>query len=343
MSGNGISIPAIPVGQWWFRINALSKHEAVFPSQGPKLHDTWPHVEFSTARWLLPMTQKVSAKKFLADGQSVLLEGHDSGPMLPHVCNPPDNAMLPLTLIGSSCKWPVNASRRQVEGKSVCAFLYLMIPYLHCHARKKAEKKPEGKKAKPEGQQSPGGDGAAEAEEGFLRDLPSQLPGLGFVMIPTGPQTTQVPLRFWDIVAGWARVFVEMAFNSAWKQLKINGPAAKLLQDSAKSKMNPAKGVYDRLIVEKMAEETFKGLVKGFYSGGEIGLPCNLAKFDVKTGQFTIWTMDVGEPHWKPTDWVKDHAGWDAILKVAPPDASAANEGRKTMIDQLIEGAPHAG
>lgn len=346
-------IPAIPVGEWWLRVNPLSAHEAIFPSQGPTRHDRWWHAESSTARWLLPTTQSVSSKKFVADGQCVLLEGHDAGPMLPHGCHPPDNALIALTLIGSSCTWPVNASRRQVEGKSVCAFLHVLIPYLHCYARKGADdKKSDGKKSKAGGQQSPGEKRAGnpyesamqtETAENFLRDLPSQLPGLGFFMIMTSSQTVMIPLGFWDIVAGWARVFVSMAFDSAWKQLKIEGPAAKVLQDCAGEKLAAPKGVYKRLIAEKMLEKTFKGFVKGFYSGGSIGLPCSLAKFDVKTGQFKIWTKDVGDPHWKPSDWVMDHAGWNAILKVPPPDSSPADEARKTMVDQLIEGAPHAG
>ncbi|HLT35234.1 MAG TPA: hypothetical protein VK034_03090, partial [Enhygromyxa sp.] len=127
-----ILLDTIAVYEFWLRINK-SKHEALFTTG--VYAEEWDYVEFSTVRGPIPMYQSFT-KNVIGDSNAMALQGHDFGPLAPHFCNPPDNVLLPITWVSSSCKWPVTASSRKHDDKSLCAFSPFVAPFLHCHGRK---------------------------------------------------------------------------------------------------------------------------------------------------------------------------------------------------------------
>ena len=319
-------IPAQAVYPWWLRINLLAKHEALCPSlQHPTPQKGWPHIEISTARGLIPLFQKFSNKTIL-DGHPVALSGHDVGPMAPHLCTPPDNTMLPVILMGSSCKWPVPASRRKIEGKSPCAFMHFIVPYLHCHDRgKKEEPKPETSKPAPDAGPKKG----TASEQ--LAIFAQGAPGLGLVMIPTGSQTVIMTLGWRDFLLGLASLLVDMAFGYVWKRYKKIGQSSGL-QPAAARRLG-ATDEAGKQLLESAADEALKGYLKSFLSDAELEAPGKLAKLDLKSGEVFVYERKVLDTGWKLSDSLPlDYRGWKPHV-----DQGAV------MLGELLEGAFHAG
>src|SRR5690554_1049902 len=98
-------ILAWPVFPWCPRYNDAT-HEALFSSSG--YQKQWPHQDISPVQGVVPIFQQFTSN-VLADSNKMALAGHDFGPLAPHLCTPPDNTLIALTMTLSSCKWPAIA------------------------------------------------------------------------------------------------------------------------------------------------------------------------------------------------------------------------------------------
>lgn len=315
----------MPVYAWWLRVN-ISKHEYCGPSTSGVPQKEWTHVEMSPTRGPVGLFQKFTAKTIKSDGQRFALLGHDTGPMIPHICNPPDNVSLLATMMGSKCKWPVSANRLKFENGIPCAFQQLIVPYIHCHAR--GNGKGEDKSGTPgtSGGASAGGSGGGSDDKVTIG---GQVPGLGLVMIPTGPQTVDWRLGLWDYVLGIANVMIDMTFDYLWKRYD-KAPGVSGMQKSVAKRL--AKTEAERKCVEKILDGTAKEYLKGLLSSAEVRAPFKLAKFDLKTGKITVWKSEVGSVDWKLTDSVPyDFRGWSPLLDPGNP-----------VLDDLLGEVPHA-
>lgn len=75
----------------------------------------------------------------LADDRRFVLDGHNTGMMIPHLSPMMDNLMLLPTLLGSSCSWPFVSASRSVGKKCVVGFLPLLAPYIFCDSPKEGK------------------------------------------------------------------------------------------------------------------------------------------------------------------------------------------------------------
>ena len=115
-----------------------STHEAALP--GPVYpylanHDS---TELHPVKWV-PGPWVKQTKKVFADSGPFMLDGHDTGMMIPHLSPVMDNMMLPLTMLGSSCKWPFKSMKLKSEKKGHVGFFPGIAPYLHCDSPKKQD------------------------------------------------------------------------------------------------------------------------------------------------------------------------------------------------------------
>jgi hypothetical protein len=313
-----------PVYQWWLRINH-SKHEGVFPSLGGTVENAWAHVEVSTVRGLIPMFQNFTSGRCVADKQRFALQGHDVGPIAPHYCVPLDNTMLGVTLPTSSCKWPFPATRRKAESGTPCTFQQLLVPYLHCQER-----------------DSPNGSGINICKDGNklpsvstpsprLNDFLDSIPGIGLVMIPTSAQTVQWSFGWGDFLAGALNIAIDAASGYAWKQMSVV-PTGAGLQPGAARRLTMA-----QLTGAKILDSYVQGLADDLRAGGELTAPFKLATFELGTGKLKVLVWDVNEGGWTVPDWVPDGIrGTDAMTEWV------AERGNAAVLDELLDGAPHA-
>lgn len=338
MSAVKPGIPVMSVYASWLRIN-LSKHQYCGSATSGVPQKEWLHVEVSNVRGLVGPFQKFSPPTVRFDGQRFAMFAHDVGPFVPHICQPPDNAMLAVTMMKSKCKWPFSASRGNVGKRVPCVFKQGRIPYVYCDERAKKE---ENKKKKEQGGQgaakpaSPkgakGSEEGKEDKEDKRTTFKEQAPTLGLIMIPAGPQTVNWHLGLMDLVLGAANMLVDFAFDYVWKRYEVL--TGKSLQKHVARRLAARMG--GSAAAEKAFEDAIgkivKDYAKGMASRAELRAPLKLAKLDLKTGKITVWTSEVGDAGWKLTDTVPfDFKGWMPFVDPGSP-----------VLDDLIGDVLHA-
>ncbi len=362
----GRGVPANGVQPWQIRINPITKHDAVLPPATAVVKDH-PHVEFSTVHGLIPSFQKFS-KKVRFDGQLLALEGHDFGPMAPHLCAPPSNPLLPTTLVGSKCKWPFTAGRRSIEGKSPCAFLLLFVPYIYCSKPKKKKKKEkqdkgaEGDKpkaepkpkAKPKPKPGKGGvfDEAEDVLESNFRAAGAALSEVGGALASGAKGAAIGAIAAFPgklpnaglIVLPMGPQTVTMNIGLWDYLLGVAGLLADAAFDALWSQFMSAR--YDgkalsgnaatrrgsaiaRATKEKIFHRSAKQLVKGIYKSAEVKGPLKFCKFDLKTGEIKVFKLDPLDTGWKLSDSVPvDYRGWSGLIEAPDPKPPSSPPGR---------------
>lgn len=320
-----ILLDTIAVYEFWLRVST-SKHEALFTTG--VYAEEWDYVEFSTVRGPVPMYQSFT-KNVIGDSNAMALDGHDFGPLAPHFCNPPDNVLLAITWLSSSCKWPVTASRRKHDDKSLCAFSPFVAPYLHCHGRKPAlEEEPApsptaSRQAKLEAKVSSG-----------IREIEQNVPGFGIVMIPTGGKTIWLRLRPLDLLLAAGAVLWDAALDAVWGRVQSGKPSAsRHVSPFRRGDVVVAAAVLrhgrDKLMGDA-AKDVAKNIVNAVGSG-QVAAPFKLAQFDFRSGKLTLWTWE--NDGWRPGDFPV------APAELEPPPRDPQRE----LLASFLEGAPHAG
>lgn len=337
-------ISAIPVYARWLRVD-LSNHEALFQESGH--HDTWDHVEVSFVLGLIPMYQKFTGNVY-GDCNEMALRGHDVGPMVPHVSLPPTNLLMGLHLLSSSCKWPITAKRRLHRGESLCAYAWALAPYLYCSEKKKKkdEKQPqEGKPGAEGGSKSPGSKPETSGD-GLLWTVATS--GYGICMIPTGGKTVWMRLSLMDLILGWLDVVIMKAMSKVFDNVWTG--ATRLVKPATKAMGR--KVVADdagRYIVEQLLKKARKDAVKGIVFKRELSAPFKLASFSDATGELEVWTYAFG-------DWHAEPKGPLRPVELLPEDTPSKDpepepqewlgpyhpDRDRTLLDEFLEGAPHA-
>ncbi|MCA9607958.1 MAG: hypothetical protein KC619_20250 [Myxococcales bacterium] len=92
------------------------------------------HFEWPTTMWW-PMGYAIGSNKLTEtvrhQGFCFALEGHDVGPMIPHISVPPDNVMLVPTILGSKRKTNFSAGEVKADGKAVACCYSVPFPIGH--------------------------------------------------------------------------------------------------------------------------------------------------------------------------------------------------------------------
>lgn len=117
-----------------------SVHPGALPGPAYPYFDNHRSTEIHTASFL-PGPWVVRTASVFGDAQAMILEGHDTGMMIPHLSPIMDNALLPMTLLTSSCTFPFMLSSRKCRGKAVAGFFPAYAPFLFCNSE--TEQKPE--------------------------------------------------------------------------------------------------------------------------------------------------------------------------------------------------------
>lgn len=224
-----------------------STHQALL-GPGPAYKPFANHRSFEvhTVTWI-PGPWVVKTKTVLADGQVFMLEGHDTGMMIPHISTMMDNLMLPVTLLTSSCAWPFMTGTRSVGGKCVVGFLPFIAPFNFCDAPEdwgtdsatamngKQPSKPPAKSVDSQprvgnvltrdralaigrsgGKYAVRGAVVAGKVASKLGPVAAQITkvdGKGLIYIPLC-KTVVMRMRLTEVLAGWARIFASNAVSA---------------------------------------------------------------------------------------------------------------------------------
>ncbi|MFO7564311.1 MAG: hypothetical protein R6X02_16815 [Enhygromyxa sp.] len=336
---------AIPVYPWWFRLN-VSSHEALFQEAG--YHENWNHIEFCIVKGLVPMYQKFTTK-VLGDANAMALRGHDTGPLVPHLNDPPLplNLLLGLNIISASCKWPVSARRRLHKDQSLCAFASILAPYLYCSANAKQDQDGDEPSPKPSG----AGAMAKAKQHGAAAAKGLKGAGVGLVLLPMGGKTVFLSLSLMDIILGALDVAISKAVDKLWDKIWIVRTHdakrhVKPFTNGAARKYGWPDGF--RYARDTTLNKAYKNAAKGFALKAEVGLPFKLASCNLDTGESTLWTYSFGR-------WNEAPALEPLELRPEEPEPTAEAEPQepqeqlgpydpnRTMLEEFFMEAPHAG
>lgn len=119
-----------------------SVHAGALPGPAYPYFENHRSTEVHPVCWM-PGPWVVKTAKVIGDSQPMVLEGHDTGMMIPHLSPIMDNILLPMTLLSSSCTFPFILSAKRCEGKAVAGFFPAYAPFVYCdsEAQKKSDKK----------------------------------------------------------------------------------------------------------------------------------------------------------------------------------------------------------
>jgi hypothetical protein len=113
-----------------------STHDALLGPVKPYVYySNHKSTEVHTVGWI-PGPWKQGGRSTFFDAHEVAVDGHDTGMMIPHISPIMDNALLPITLLGSSCRFPFVSFAHKSGGKALCGFFPVLAPFLHCDAPK---------------------------------------------------------------------------------------------------------------------------------------------------------------------------------------------------------------
>src|SRR5690606_34515292 len=115
-------------------------HAGALPAPAYPYVDHHRSTELHDVSWIPGPWRKQTKKAILGDGLQIVLSGHDTGMMIPHVSPIMDNLMLPITLISSSCTWPFESFRRCAEKQPMVAFFPALAPFIYCDDPETPEK-----------------------------------------------------------------------------------------------------------------------------------------------------------------------------------------------------------
>lgn len=111
-----------------------STHQALLgPGPTYKPYGNHESREIHRVSWI-PGPWVSKTESVLSDGQVFILDGHDTGMLIPHLSRIMDNLLLPVTLLTSSCTWPFVTAARSVGGKCVVGFFPKIAPFIFCDA-----------------------------------------------------------------------------------------------------------------------------------------------------------------------------------------------------------------
>lgn len=238
-------------------IISKSSHQALLgPGPAYKPFANHTSVEIHPVTWV-PGPWVVKTKTVLADGQVFMLEGHDTGMMIPHISRNMDNLMLLVTLLTSSCTWPFVTGTRSVGGKCMVGFFPVLAPFIYCDSpdeggtssaaqnselRRQRKMRVPGRKtpvsapvpsvlmemsdAASDGAARRAGNwkalvGAVSSRSNALGKLLNsetlstitKVDGKGVIYIPYC-KTVLMRMRWAEVLAGWARLFVGNAVSA---------------------------------------------------------------------------------------------------------------------------------
>lgn len=222
-------LPMIPVYPWSICITK-STHEGMLPGPTYPYFANHQSTEVHTVQWVPGPWAKFS-RSVWSDAHANALDGHDTGMLIPHLSPIMDNLLLPLTLLGSSCKWPFASFKTSADAKGVIGFFPLYAPYLHCDSPKQdadsSDDMQDGMRSQGK-VQAPGGKqrqvmGKARAGKLDKRrkrvanryapakeklDAPSKslgIEGTGKIYIPTC-KTVLMTFSLGELMVGWAKL-----------------------------------------------------------------------------------------------------------------------------------------
>jgi hypothetical protein len=180
---------------------------------------------------LVPGPWVVKTKTVRADGFAFVLDGHDTGMLIPHIPNVAAvDYMLPLTMLSSSCTWPFVTGSRSADGKCAVGFFPGFAPFIYCDSPQPggtSSKALEGKNAartgsnskrpqapaKPRLESSAKGDKVPSPTLAALSDIidvVTKIDGRGLIYIPPA-KTVLMRVSFADFLEGWMRIAVAQA------------------------------------------------------------------------------------------------------------------------------------
>lgn len=223
-----------------------STHAGCLPGPAYPYFDNNSSTEVHTVKWI-PGPWVKQTGSVLGDSNVMMLSGHDTGMMIPHLSPIMDNLMLPLTLVGSSCSWPFSSFKVNSKGAGLVGFFPAYAPYIYCDAPAADKPSSDALKAKKP-PSAPGGlgDKVIQAKGKFAagaKAKAAKLPGraklkalgekTGFSMSVSGRGRIYIPtcktvmmrMSLAEILLGWAKVLVAKAFDAlvgaALKHLKL--------------------------------------------------------------------------------------------------------------------------
>lgn len=255
-----------------------SFHAGALPSPAYPYFDNHCSREVHTVSWL-PGPWVVRTASVFGDFQAMILEGHDTGMMIPHISPIMDNILLPMTLLSSSCTFLFSSSSKKCHGKGVAGFFPAYAPFLYCDAE--VSQKPE-KPGQPKPQQPLSSDevqrtaakknkvrkfpgeelgpkvkaidqklrGAEQKVQDRLNDLGDRtkyqlnIKGRGKICIPT-KMTILMQLSFADFFYGWGKFLFSRSLDA------LIGAGLSWLPPSKKA----LAGRYDQSAANRLAQQ----------------------------------------------------------------------------------------
>lgn len=267
-----------------------SVHAGALPGPAYPYFENHRSTEIHTVSWI-PGPWVVKTTKVVGDAQVMVLDGHDTGMMIPHLSPIMDNVLLPMTLLSSSCKFPFILSAKSGEGKGFAGFFPAYAPFVYCDSEtqkkkngKKKDKESDKKDDKPpeqpqssdyaqsvaakknkvltQGLASPRRKGVIERQvQGKLNALAERsnfemnIGGRGRICIPP-KATIMMKLSLLDVLHGWMQFFAAKAFDALFGALlkKLNlkpNPRQKVLTKIGDGRI-------DQIAANQLALESLK-------------------------------------------------------------------------------------
>lgn len=323
-------------------IISKSTHQALLgPGPAYKPYSNHTSVEIHPVTWV-PGPWVVKTKTVLADGQIFMLDGHDTGMMIPHISRIMDNLMLPVTLLTSSCTWPFTTGTRSVGDKCVVGFFPGIAPFIYCDSpedggsstaaevaalRKQRKMRVYGVKAPLPApvpslmmeMSDAATDGAAKrvatrkalfapvadrlnklpgaTAAGNLLGTLTKVEGKGVIYIPMC-KTVLMKMRWTEVLAGWARLFVGNAVGALTSRMfkPLRHPVTVIRGKKSNPKVIPvfSEALTGRLTGREVAKylgttlvnkTAVDGVLKSMVLDMKIKAPYGVFKYDIKKGK----------------------------------------------------------
>lgn len=237
-------LPVFPVYPYSLCMSS-STHEGALPSPAYPYFANNNSTEVHPVV-LIPGPWVKKTTKVFCDANALILDGHNTGMMIPHLSPIMDNLMLPLTMLGSSCSWPFRSFKVESEGKGLIGFFPAYAPFVYCDSPKEGKSSSDAAQPKPGAPKSPDlGERALAAKERMGTAAKAKLPGraklkaigdkTGFKMSISGRGRVYIPacktimmrMNLAELLIGWATFLAAKALDAlvgaAFKQLPTPG------------------------------------------------------------------------------------------------------------------------
>lgn len=288
-----------------------STHEGALPGPAYPYFKNNRSTDVHTVMWLPGPWVKKTGSVF-GDANVLMLAGHDTGMMIPHVSPIMDNLLLPLTLVTSGCAWPFTSIKSKSEGKGLVGFFPGYAPYIFCDAEKAGG---ESSAATQKGRPHTPAPKVEPKKKGKLETLADKagfefnVSGRGRVYIP-GCKTIMMRMSLAELLYGWAKFLMSKVFDSiagaALSHVKIgNKQLARLDSDVARRRaLQEFSGhqarvlsaaaradVVNHIALEIGRKSAYDGVLKSLILDGKVKAPYGLFSYSWSKheGTFLWW------------------------------------------------------